>query len=111
VCAGVSIGARRRARVPTTAPSFNQIVSNPQQSARPGATKLLLHGAMAVEIPISSFQRRESSGGFTIGVQIGYGGATGATGRKLQDSEVAGAPEEDLSGPYLRLRFGGFRTR
>jgi len=101
---GVSIAER-------SAPTFGDILSDPERAANLSTRMFLMDVAVVANYRIALNDEDDDPGGFLIGLQAGYTFAPGSTSWTLDEiNNVAGGPSLQVEGPYVRLSLGGWGT-
>jgi hypothetical protein len=91
------------------APTFDEVLADPERSATLSTGMFLMDVAVAVSYRVAMGQREEGEGGFLLGVQAGYTFAPGQASWTLDGiNNVAAGPAYQIEGPYVRLSLGGW---
>jgi hypothetical protein len=83
--------------------SFNQVMSGTGRSVDISTGNVMIN----LSLNLNYFTREVTISGFHFGVTAGYYFALPSQGWYTFNDNVVGGPGFDLSGPYLKLRFGG----
>ena len=102
---GLSVGIVER-----SAPTFDDVLADPQRSSRLSTGMFLMDLSVAADYRFTKRRSEEGrSGGLMVGLQAGYVFAPGTTNWTLDDiNGVAGGPDLGVQGLYIRLSFGGW---
>ena len=91
------------------APTFGEVLSDPERSSSLDTGMFLLDVSLSANYRIAVGERENGVGGFLLGVQAGYTFAPGQSSWKLDGlNSVAGGPTFQIEGPYVRLSIGGW---
>jgi len=93
-----------------SAPTFGDVLTDPARSSSLSTWMFILDASVSLNYRIV-MQREpgEGIGGLLLGVQGGYAFAPGSTSWDLDGiNSVAGGPEFQIEGPYLRISIGGW---
>ena len=83
--------------------NFNQLLVNPNRSLEVSTGSILIN----LSLNLNYFTRPITESGFHFGLSLGYIYSLPSDGWYIFNNNVVGGPVFDLSGPYLRLKFGG----
>ncbi|MDQ3191782.1 MAG: hypothetical protein M3Q58_09320 [Bacteroidota bacterium] len=83
--------------------AFNQLMANPARSLELSTNSFLLNFSLNLDY----FTMPILINGFHFGISLGYTLALPADGWFMFNTNVQGGPAFNLSGPYIRLKFGG----
>lgn len=87
--------------------AFDDVLDNPRRSSQLWTGGFLLNFAVGIDYLLTIGEDEKGKGGFVFGVRAGYTLAPFKSEWVLDDSELADSPETLLTGPYIRLMFGG----
>lgn len=88
----------------TRDPSFNDLVNDPGAGSELKRNGLMLSGRIGLNY---MFSFGETSGNdFFLGVDVGYNYAATASSWRLFGNDVAGGPDIDASGVFVRIKIG-----
>lgn len=87
--------------------SFNDVLDNPRRSSQLWTGGFLLNVALGMDYLLTIGEDERGKGGFVFGVRAGYILSPSKGGWTLGETELADAPEMQMTGPYIRLMFGG----
>jgi hypothetical protein len=91
------------------APTFDQVIADPETSSTLSTTVFVLDVAAAANFRITMSDNEDGVGGFLLGVQAGYSFTPAQSGWTLDGTnDVAGGPDLRIQGPYVRLSIGGW---
>jgi hypothetical protein len=91
------------------APTFDQVIADPETSSTLATAVFVLDVAAAANFRITMSENEDGVGGFLLGVQAGYSFAPAQSGWTLDGTnDVAGGPDLKIQGPYVRLSIGGW---
>lgn len=113
---GLGGGGASLSLVERSAPTFDDVLTDPQRSATLSTGSFLLDASVAVfyrpELPGMAPEEpddEDAPGGLLLGLQAGYTFAPGDSSWKLDHiNTVAGGPEMKMQGFYIRLAIGGW---
>ena len=113
---GVGGGGLNLSLIERSAPTFGEVLIDPQRSANLSAGMFLLDASLALHyrptipgIQPSEPDEDERPGGLMLGLQAGYTFAPGDTSWRLDGiNTVAGGPDMKIQGFYVRLAVGGW---
>jgi hypothetical protein len=93
-----------------SAPTFDDVLTDPERSATLSAAVFLLDVAAAANYRVTINQEEDGRvGGFLLGVQVGYTFAPAQSAWTLDGiNDVAAGPDFRIQGPYVRLSIGGW---
>ncbi len=104
---GIGGGGMGLSIVEQGAPTFDDVLTDPETAAHLSTRMFLLDAGLAANYRINSGGERGR--GFLVGLQAGYTFAPGRTEWRLDGSnDVAGGPAFQIEGPYLRISLGGW---
>jgi len=94
------------------APTFDQVIADPETSSTLATAMFVLDVAAAANFRITMGENEDGVGGFVLGVQAGYSFSPAQSGWTLDGTnDVAGGPDLRIQGPYVRLSIGGWGRR
>jgi hypothetical protein len=67
----------------------------------------MLNLSLAADFFVTGNANENASGGFLLGVRAGYLLEFNKDSWYLDEQQLGGGPEAGLSGPFIRLTFGG----
>lgn len=113
---GVGGGGMNLSLLERSAPTFDDVLADPQRSSNLSTGTFLLDGSVAVFYRPSFAQtepdpeeEEDDRGGLLLGLQAGYTFAPGNSSWRLDAiNTVAGGPDTKLQGFYVRLSIGGW---
>lgn len=109
---GIGGGGLNVSIVERSAPTFDDVLANPQRSSRLSTGMFLLDLSLAADYRFTRRSEEGRSGGLLVGLQAGYVFAPGSTDWTLDDiNGVAGGPDLGIQGLYIRLSLGGWGSR
>lgn len=94
----------REAFVP---PSFNDVLDNPRRSSQLWTGGFLLNFAVGIDYLLTIGEDEKGKGGFVFGLRAGYTFSPFKSEWVIDDAELADSPKMSMTGPYIRLMFGG----
>jgi hypothetical protein len=98
---GLTLRIRQRAVV-----DFDDVLGDPGRESNLATGSLLVGGALGMDW---FFGTGSGRGGFAIGLRGGYNYAPLSSDWHMTGSDVAGGPETDLTGAWVRISIGGGR--
>ena len=87
--------------------SFDDVLDNPERSVELWTGGLLLSFAVGLDYLLTLSEDEEGRGGLVFGVRAGYTLSPFKNGWVMDDVELSGSPEMGITGPFIRLIFGG----
>jgi len=91
-----------------TASSFDDVLDNPERSAKLSTGGFLLTLALGTDYLLKLGEDEKGKGGLVFGLRIGYTFAPIKGSWEMDGGiEISGAPEIGITGPYIRLMIGG----
>jgi len=90
-----------------TSLSFNDILDNPKRKVELTTGGFLLNVAFGADYLLKLSEDERGKAGFLLGLRAGYTFAPFTGNWNMDDIEISGAPEIGITGPYIRLLFGG----
>ncbi|MBN2103578.1 hypothetical protein JW835_06000 [bacterium] len=87
--------------------SVDEVLTDPKQCAQLTAGGFLINLALGVDYYLKLGENEEGHGGFLLGVRAGYTLQTSQSGWEIYDNELFGAPGTSMTGPFVRIIFGG----
>jgi hypothetical protein len=87
--------------------SFDDVLIDPRRGTTLTAGGFLINLALGVDYYLKMGENKEGHGGFLFGVRAGYTLAPSKAGWGMFDNELTGAPEISMTGPFVRIIFGG----
>jgi hypothetical protein len=106
---GIGGGAMSISIAERSAPTFDEVLTDPERAANLSTGMFLMDLALGANYRIAVSGEDDDPGGFLIGVQVGYTFAPGSSSWTLDEvNNVAGGPELQIEGPYVRLSLGGW---
>lgn len=104
---GIGGGGMSLSIAERSAPTFDDVLADPETSSRLSTGSFLLDVGLALNYRVPAGE--EDGGGFLVGLQGGYTFAPGSTAWRLDEiNNVAGGPAFQIEGPYLRVSIGGW---
>jgi hypothetical protein len=92
-----------------SAPTFDQVINDPETSSTLSTGVFLLDVGAAANYRLTMSERENGVGGLLLGVQVGYSFAPAQSAWNLDGTnDVAGGPDLRIQGPYVRLSIGGW---
>ena len=87
--------------------SFDDILNDPERSVELSTGGFLLSFAVGMDYLLILGKDEEEKGGLVFGLRAGYILSPFKSGWKMDEIEISGAPDMDITGPFIRLMFGG----
>ncbi len=87
--------------------SFDDVLIDPKRGTTLTAGGFLINLALGADYYLKLGENEEGSGGFLLGVRAGYILAPAQGGWDMYDNELSGAPQISMTGPFVRIIFGG----
>ena len=87
--------------------SFDDVLTDPRRGTTLTAGGFLINLALGMDYYLKLGENAEGNGGFLFGVRAGYILAPSKSGWAMFDNELSGAPEISMTGPFVRIIFGG----
>jgi hypothetical protein len=94
-----------------TSASFDEILANPGRSATLTTAGFLVHVSLGGDYLFVMHQDAGERRGLIVGFRAGYNFAPLKSDWHLDEFEIAGGPEINVTGPYVRLLIGGGELR
>lgn len=97
-----------------SAPTFGDVIEEPRRSSTLSSGSLLLDVGAAAHLRVAGERetRDDRDGGFLVGIHAGYTFAPGDSSWDLDGiNSVAGGPNFQIQGAYVRLSIGGWGRR
>ncbi|MBD3386457.1 hypothetical protein GF407_16230 [candidate division KSB1 bacterium] len=88
-------------------PSFEEVLENPERGVDMYAGGLLLQVAIGGDVLLNFEQKKDKKGGLVLALRIGYTFTPMSDNWYMNDMEITGGPDLHLTGPFVRLGFGG----
>jgi hypothetical protein len=112
---GIGGGGMNVKIVERDAPTFGEVLADPERSSSLDTSMFLLDVSIAADYRVAfgdrgdRDDRGDRGGGLLLGVHAGYTFAPAHTSWKLDGiNSVAGGPTFQIEGPYVRLAVGGW---
>lgn len=105
--AGVGGGGVRMRLSERTEPDFANVLTTPQREIRLQSGGWLLHAAVALDRWLFRSSDRGGTGGLFAGIRVGYTWSPLKNDWKWSGGTIPNAPDIRMTGPYVRLMFGG----
>lgn len=106
---GIGGGAMSLKIVERDAPTFDEVLTDPERSSSLDTGMFLLDVSLSANYRVVLGEREDGVGGILLGVQAGYTFAPGSSSWKLDGiNSVADGPTLQIEGPYIRLSIGGW---
>jgi hypothetical protein len=107
---GIGGGSLNMTFAERSAPTFDDVLADPQRSARLSTGMFLLDASAVLTYRITVRESEEGeAGGLLVGLQAGYTFAPGDTSWTLDDlNDVAGGPGFQVEGFHIELSIGGW---
>jgi hypothetical protein len=86
--------------------TFDEVLANPSLGAEMTITAFLLQAAIGVDY-IARFNGGGGFRGLSVGLRAGFTYAPTTGEWEFNDTDAPGGPELGMTGPYIRLSFGG----
>ena len=96
--------------VDQTSPSFDEVLDNPKRNTSLTTGGFLLDVSVGMDYLIKMEEDENGYGGLVIGLRAGYTIALNKGDWILETIEISGGPDIGITGPYVRLLFGGGGT-
>ncbi|MDI6807605.1 MAG: hypothetical protein QME66_01315 [Candidatus Eisenbacteria bacterium] len=93
--------------VERSSPTFDGLLVNPKRNAGLSTDVFLLSVGLGVDKLVNLGGDEKGEGGLAIGLQVGFTFAPNIGEWSLEERNIAGGPEIGITGPYVRLMFGG----
>lgn len=103
---GAGAGTMQISFLPATAGSFNDILTNPQRMARMYAVTALVNVGAGLEYMMPVLRLWRGDGGILLGLRAGYIFSPFSSNWRFENTSIAGGPDLDMSGPYVRGQIG-----
>ena len=105
---GVGYGDLTLRLAPTTDADFDRLLLDPTRGSALSTRGFLLNAGVGGDLILPFTANDDVASGLALGLRAGYLVALGGDDdwEQLATSSVTGAPDADLSGPYLRLLVG-----
>jgi hypothetical protein len=87
--------------------NFNDLLADPKHESTISKGGFMLNFSVGSDFFISGTGSDKASGGFIIGLRAGYLLELNKNNWSVADEELAGGPDAGISGPFIRLTFGG----
>jgi hypothetical protein len=87
--------------------NFDDLLDDPARESYITNYGFLINFSIGADYIISGIKTKTTSGGWLVGVKAGYILKAGGDDWYFNDNKIAGAPNAGISGPYVRLTFGG----
>ncbi|MEO0294212.1 MAG: hypothetical protein ABIN61_08360 [candidate division WOR-3 bacterium] len=87
--------------------SFDEVLANPKRGVELSKGSLLLNLAIGGDYLLGLKENEEAKGGFILGVRLGYTIAPINGNWEMKGIEISGGPDLGVTGPYIRIQFGG----
>lgn len=87
--------------------SFDEVLENPERSVQLSTGGFLLSFAVGMDYLLPLGKDETGIGGFVFGIRAGYTLYPFKSGWVLDDIDISGAPDMGITGPFMRLTFGG----
>jgi hypothetical protein len=94
-----------------TPASFDEILANPGRNATLTMAGFLVHASLGGDYFFVVDQDAGERRGLIVGFRAGYNFAPLKSDWQLDEFEIAGGPDIDVTGPYVRLLIGGGELR
>ena len=87
--------------------SFDDVLNDPERSVELSTGGFLLSFAVGMDYLLILGEDEEGKGGLVFGLRAGYNLSPFESGWEMDEIEISGAPEMGITGPFIRLMFGG----
>jgi hypothetical protein len=87
--------------------SLGELLDNPNRGMSMSTGGFLLNLSLGIDYLLVFGQDETGRGGIHLGVRAGYTLSPFKSSWMMDDLEIAGAPETGITGPYVRVMFGG----
>ncbi len=87
--------------------SFDEVLTDPKREATLTAGGFLINLALGLDYYIKLGENEEGHGGLLLGLRAGYTLAPSKGGWGMNDVELSGSPDVFMTGPFVRIIFGG----
>lgn len=87
-------------------PTFNEILTNPVRGVPVSNTSALLQFGIASDYLIKIGKSVQQKGGIVVGLKAGYVFSVYSTGFQLEGANLAGSPEINNNGAYIKVYVG-----
>jgi hypothetical protein len=87
--------------------SFDDVLIDPKRGTTLTAGGFLINLALGADYYLKMGENEKGHGGFLFGVRAGYILAPSKAGWGMFGNELSGAPEISMTGPFVRIIFGG----
>lgn len=106
---GIGGGAMNLKITESAAPSFDDVLTNPQRGTDLIIGGLLLQASLGADwtLNLRGHDVKGKRGGLLIGLRAGYIFAPIEGDWRFHETEISGGPDFGLTGPYIRLLIGG----
>lgn len=87
--------------------NFDDLLNDPARESYITNNGFLINFSIGADYIISGIKTKTTSGGWLVGVKAGYILNASGNDWSFNDENIAGSPNAGISGPYVRLTFGG----
>jgi len=87
--------------------SLDEVLDNPRRGVELSTTGALLNLSIGVDYLVNFSGNAQERGGILLGIRAGYMVSPFKGSWTMDDVELSGAPEASMTGPYIRILFGG----
>jgi len=87
--------------------SFNDLLANPKQQSNISKGSFMLNFSIGADYFVAGTKSKNSYGGFMLGLRLGYLLEVNKNKWDIDNQELSGGPDAGISGPFVRLTFGG----
>ena len=87
--------------------SFDDVLNDPERSVELSTGGFLLSFAVGMDYLLLLGGDEEGEGGLVFGLRAGYTLSPFKRGWEMDEIEISGAPDIGITGPFIRLMFGG----
>ncbi len=101
---GASIAITDKNKLPE---NFDDLLDDPTRESYITNGGFMINFSIGADFFISGIKTESASGGWLMGIKAGYILNTGGDDWYFNNEKITGSPNADISGPYVRLTFGG----
>jgi len=99
---GMSLEILRR-----DSPTFDEVLDNPGRNTELSTGGFLLNVALGADYLLVLGKDEKGLGGIVVGIRVGYTYSPIKGDWDLDGNDISGGPKVGITGPYIRLMFGG----
>ncbi len=100
-------GMNLRIREKPSSLSFDNVLDDPKRSVELSTGGFLLSFAIGMDYLLILGEDEQGKGGLVFGLRAGYTLSPFKSGWKMDEIEISDAPDMGITGPFIRLMFGG----